>query len=177
MMPILSFESIFRSFERDIARPLGMRDFGIDDGAWRYSPRSWHPAYVFRMSTRDLARFGLLMLHEGEWDGHQLVPASWIEEITRRHSAATRPDGTAMPGVGYGMMWWTRSAASAKEVYGELGHGVFEADGTGMQILVVAPERHLVFVHRVDTDVPAAEFRSVNAEQAGRILKVLLGSR
>ena len=34
------------------------------------------------MSTRDLARFGLLMEQGGSWEGEQIVPSAWIEEST-----------------------------------------------------------------------------------------------
>lgn len=174
---LLTGENLFAAFQLDIADPIGMEDFDASDGAWRYGPRSWHPAYVFRMSTRDLARLGILAANEGRWDGRQVVPADWVLATTSRRSSATRPDGTAMPGVGYGLMWWTRDLAATRDVYGELGEDVFVASGTGQQILLVAPDRNLVFVHRTDTDVPEDSFRSVSDREAGRIVRILLGGR
>ena len=174
---LLAGESVFGAFEREIARPIGMADFDASDGAWRYGPRSWHPAYVFRMSTRDLARFGILMANEGRWHGRQILPASWVHAITRPRSDAMRPDGSPMPGVGYGMMWWTRDETATREVYGAVGEDVFEASGTGQQILLVAPDRDLVFVHRTDTDLPDEEYRNVSTIEAGSILKALLNER
>lgn len=171
---IMTRENLIGAFARQIATPIGMLDFAADDGAWRYSVRSWHPAYVFRMSARDLARFGMLMLAKGAWNGSQVIPADWVAETTRRHSSATRPDGSAMPGVGYGLMWWTRTPEAAHDVYGPVGSGVFEATGTGGQLLVVAPDRNLVFVHRNDTDAPVERYRSISPVEAGGILKILL---
>lgn len=172
---VMTGKNLFGAFEETIAQPIGMLDFRAEDGAWRYGVRSRHPAYVFRMSARDLARFGMLMLGSGAWEGRQILPADWVSETTRRHSKATRPDGTAMPGVGYGMMWWTRTPDAARDVYGKVGAGVFEATGTGGQLLVVAPERNLVFVHRNDTDAPSDEYRGISPAAAGGILRVLLG--
>ena len=47
-------------------------------------------AYVFMVSTRDLARFGLLYLSGGRWRGERVVPAGWIERSTSDH-VATHP--------------------------------------------------------------------------------------
>ncbi len=174
---LLAGESVFRAFEREIARPIGMVDFDAADGAWRYGPRSWHPAYVFRMSTRDLARFGILMADDGWWNGRQVIPASWVRAVTRPRSDAVRPDGTPMAGVGYGLMWWTRDETATREVYGAVGEDVFVASGTGQQILLVAPDRNLVFVHRTNTDLPDEEYRNVSTTEAGSILKALLDTR
>src|SRR5712691_9437563 len=35
------------------------------------------------MSSRDHARFGVLIAQAGRWKGHQLVPAEWISELRR----------------------------------------------------------------------------------------------
>ena len=34
-------------------------------------------------SAREFAKFGLLYLREGQWDGAQIVPRAWILESTR----------------------------------------------------------------------------------------------
>lgn len=173
---LLTGKNVFRAFEREIAGPIGMVDFDASDGGWRYGPRSWHPAYVFRMSTRDLARFGMLMANDGRWNDRQVLSMSWVRAITRSRSDAVRPDGSPMPGVGYGMTWWTRDETATREVYGEVGENVFVASGTGQQILLIAPDRNLVFVHRTDTDLPDEEYRDVSTTEAGGILRVLLGA-
>jgi len=51
------------------------------------------------MSTRDLARLGLLYLNDGLWAGKRIVPAAWVKESTKRWSEA-------WSGRGYGYMWW-----------------------------------------------------------------------
>ncbi len=48
------------------------------------------------INSEDLARFGLLILNKGNWDGKQLVPAQWIK-------AATTPSAH---GPDYGYLWW-----------------------------------------------------------------------
>ena len=91
---------IFESFEQRIAHPTGMEDFSSNDGQYVHAPNSDHPAYVFAMSARDLARFGLLFLCGGVWMDKQIVPAAWVKKLT---AALTAP---ADFGLDYGYMWW-----------------------------------------------------------------------
>src|SRR5688572_11070040 len=48
------------------------------------------------ISTRDQARFGLLISRKGEWGGTRIISESWID-------AATRQQGKS---EGYGYLWW-----------------------------------------------------------------------
>ena len=73
---------------------------------YSYEPYSRHPYYGFRLSTSDLARFGLLFLRNGRWGGQQVVPADWVRESTPPHSVIG-PQG------GYGYMWWTGEGEGA----------------------------------------------------------------
>jgi CubicO group peptidase (beta-lactamase class C family) len=133
-------EGVFEAFDRRVADPLGMEDFRLRDGYYHLEPEhSNFPAYPFRMSARDMARFGLLFEREGNWDGEQIIPASWVEASTRPHSDVDRPGLD-----GYGYMWWILG--------GELGdRGAYTATGVGTQTITVVPELDVVFVHRVDT--------------------------
>ena len=54
---------IFEAFTTEIADPIGMEDFSLEDCGYAYEEaKSRHPACNFRMSARDMARFGLLYL-------------------------------------------------------------------------------------------------------------------
>jgi hypothetical protein len=49
--------------------PLRMEDWRVSDGYYHYErDKSRYPAYPFRMSARDAARFGLLYARSGMWD-------------------------------------------------------------------------------------------------------------
>ena len=64
-------------------------------------------------SCRDLARFGLLHLRGGEWDGEQIVSEAWVEEATSPSQSLNE---------GYGFLWWlgrTPSSAVASGTPGE----------------------------------------------------------
>jgi CubicO group peptidase (beta-lactamase class C family) len=56
---------------------------------------------------RDYARFGLLLAHDGNWRGRQIIPAGWVLEATTVH--LDQPHlwpGTAMETEGYGYQTW-----------------------------------------------------------------------
>ena len=59
------------------------------------------------ISTRDHARFGLLHLAQGSWDGQQLLPSGWIE-------IATEPSATNHQ---YGAMWWLNTDGEKGRMY------------------------------------------------------------
>ncbi len=101
-------ERLYESFSRRIAQPIGMEDFSPEDGLEVLEPSgSKYPAHTFRMSTRDLARFGQLYLQKGKWNGRQVIPEEWIRESTTARSEV----GPA--GQGYAYMWWTYPANPA----------------------------------------------------------------
>ena len=87
-------------------------------------------SYCF-MSARDFARFGLLYLRDGLWEGRRLLPEGWVDYARRptwRQPAA--PEGK------YGAHWWLDF----------FGSGVFSANGYDGQYVIVRPDRDLVVV-------------------------------
>jgi CubicO group peptidase (beta-lactamase class C family) len=41
----------------------------------------WFSGGGLKMTTRDLARFGYLMLHDGSWKGEQILPQGWVRSF------------------------------------------------------------------------------------------------
>ena len=146
----LTGSKIFEDFDKHIAQPLEMEDFRVEDGEYFTGPDSIHPAYPFRMTARDLARFGLLFAREGRWRDRQIVPRKWVRESTKAYSEAGGRDG-------YGYMWWVRDDS-------------YSARGAGGHYIVVYPKLDLVVVHRVNTDGP----NSVSAEDFETLLDLIL---
>jgi CubicO group peptidase (beta-lactamase class C family) len=140
----LTGEEVFPAFAERLARPLGMQDFRLDAHTrYRIEPeKSIHPAYLFFLSARDLARFGQLWLQEGRWGEEQLVPAAWMRASLTSYSEAF--DG----GYGY-MSWWTYPASFAAEYgYEQLrNYDSYMTTGSGGQALWIVPDLELVFVH------------------------------
>lgn len=93
------------------------------------------------ISTRDHARFGLLMLRKGEWEGQRIVSEDWIE-------AATTPKGKA---PGYGYLWWLNAEAGKPDqpfAWKGAPARSYAAEGAGGNTIWVDPEHDLVVVWR-----------------------------
>jgi CubicO group peptidase (beta-lactamase class C family) len=65
--------SIFDAFEREIAGQSACRIIVQPTVKYVTGGASVYPAYPFKMSARDLARFALLYLRKGQWEGRQIV--------------------------------------------------------------------------------------------------------
>jgi CubicO group peptidase (beta-lactamase class C family) len=148
-------ESIFTAFENRIARPIGMQDFQPSDGRYVRGGASDHPAYPIRMSARDLARFALLYLHDGTWNGRQIVPSAWVRESTQSYSQVLPGAGPGV-GSGYGYLWWIGfpNNVNLGVPMVNVPNHTFAAVGAQGQFAVVIPAYDLVIVHRINTDVP-----------------------
>jgi CubicO group peptidase (beta-lactamase class C family) len=137
---------IFEEFKSRIADPIGMQDFHVDSCYYQYElNKSEHPAYHFRMSCRDMARFGVLYQKNGNWDGTQIIPADWITESTTPYSVVDSASG-----ISYGYMW--RVVPEGSTLFEQLGFAMYFHTGVGVHALIVCPDLDLVVVQRYDTD-------------------------
>lgn len=108
---------------RALFEPLGMRSAKPRfDAAGTFVGSS----YVFA-TARDFARFGLLYLRDGIWEGRRLLPAGWVD-----HARAETPASWGR----YGAHWWLALDGS----------GRFSANGFQGQYVLVDPARDLVLV-------------------------------
>ena len=158
---------IFEEFEERLAKPLGMQDFVREEHTqYVTGTDSVHAAYPFRLSARDLARFGLLFARAGGWGGEQLIPQDWVNESTSPYSTTER-------GGGYGYMWWV---AANGNFYPNvtLPDGAFSASGYRGHKVLVIPQWDLVIVHRVNT---FEEEGSVSSAEFGRLVSLILAAR
>jgi len=141
-------KDIYEAFKEDIAAPIQMEDYKPEDGTKSGIPESVHQAYHFRMTARDMARFGLLMLRKGKWNETQVIPGDWVEESTQPYSDARLYGSDA-----YGYMWWVAEDGHRyKHMPGvNLKQGTYSARGYGGHFIFVIPDRNMVVVHRVNT--------------------------
>ena len=87
------------------------------------------------ISTRDLARIGLLVASGGEWSGRQLLSSEWID-------AATTPSER---NPNYGFLWWLNTD---RTLWPDAPASAFAAIGFGQNVLWIDPADELVVVLR-----------------------------
>jgi len=139
--------NLFDALEQEIARPIQMQDFRRDlqkkEGD---STRSIHPAYPIFLTTRDMARIGLLMLHNGNWNGKQIVPRDWVAKSTGiiTPAAQLNPSRIRRDRVGYGYLWWVFDGPWNTGPY----EGAYTGIGAIGQFITVIPKLDLVIAHK-----------------------------
>jgi len=139
-------EEIFNAFKKEIADVVGMVDFSIDNCFYHYEwNKSMHPAYHFKMSASDMAKFGVLYQKNGNWKGSQIIPDEWIDESTMAYSTMENTEGP-----GYGYLWKIIPEDSA--IGQMIGFPGYYHTGAGGHALVVIPDLKLVIVERYETD-------------------------
>jgi len=148
--------SIAEAFQAGLAEPLGLRDHSAAAVTYSAEPGlSRHRAAMFQMSARDLARFGEVYLAGGEFDGERILPAEWVDLITKDYTE------TGEPGLrqGHGYLWWIPGPESG------LPSGSFWAWGFGQQALFVIPAWQTVIVHQSDTAAFLQRFLTLVEEE------------
>jgi CubicO group peptidase (beta-lactamase class C family) len=107
--------SMYDYAAKNLFGPIGITDF-----KWNFKPdRSNADNYCQVLLTpRDMAKFALLYLNNGVWQGKQVVPAEWVAESTSKHSVVENVD--------YGYLWWLKYLDAGSTRY----HG-FAAQGNG----------------------------------------------
>jgi CubicO group peptidase (beta-lactamase class C family) len=152
-------KDLFDALDTDLARPIGMEDFDRSrqrkvDGR----PTSVHPEYAMYLSTRDMARIGVVMARQGQWNGREVVPRDWVRTIT---TLITPPEDIHPVELGaaswarrwgYGLMWWIWDAPNIPATITGPYQGAFTAMGAYGQYITVLPVLDLVVAHKVAYD-------------------------
>jgi CubicO group peptidase (beta-lactamase class C family) len=120
-------EEYARFLHRRLFGPLGMTSAEpeFDEAG------TWVASSYLRATARDYARFGLLYLRDGMWDGVRLLPAGWVD-YARTWVSEDLEDASP-----YGAHWWG--------VAGDT-RGTFRAAGYEGQSITLCPPLDLVVV-------------------------------
>ena len=117
-----------------IAKELFGR-LGITNFAWENDVSGLPKAAAgCGLRSRDMLKWGLLILAHGKWQGEQLIPASFVQRAT---SPITLGYGTSY----YGYFWWVDDF----QVGGRTYHSI-EGRGAGGQFIFMFPELELIAV-------------------------------
>jgi CubicO group peptidase (beta-lactamase class C family) len=108
------------------------------DGQWVQSVSGGgHSGGGMFINTLDHARFGLLFLSNGNWNGKQLISKEWIKK-------ATTPSNT---NPSYGYMWWLNNPQGERFMK-NTSHKIYFAAGFGGNYIVIIPDKNIVVVTR-----------------------------
>ena len=128
-------------------QPIGIAP--VTEEHWAADPQGVTVGgYELYLTPREMAKFGCLFLHQGRWDGQQVVPAEWVTVSTAWH--VSRDDG-----LGYGYHWNTDPGGTSYAAIGRGGQGIY-----------IYPEQNMVVVFTA-----GLSFR--DNEDFGPILKLL----
>jgi len=87
------------------------------------------------IATEDHARFGLMVLRDGTWDGRRILPEAFVTEL--------RTPSPVFPN--YGFLWWLNTA---RRQFPSAPQSSFFALGAGYNVIWLDPELDLVAVTR-----------------------------
>jgi CubicO group peptidase (beta-lactamase class C family) len=95
-------------------------------------------------SARDAARFGLLYLNDGKYEGKQVIEANWVGESLQAYSKKANSGapragriGRYFSDVGYGYQWWSARVGE---------HHLNYAAGHGGQLIILLDDLDMVIV-------------------------------
>lgn len=102
-------------------------------------------------TARDFARFGLLYLRDGVWDGQRILPEGWVD-----YARTPVPIVPQEEPMGYGAQWWL----------GLAGEGSFSANGYDGQYIVLVPQKDLILVRNGQSEAQKDTVRAWLADVA-----------
>lgn len=134
MKQVLGDEQTYREFpRRRLLDKIGMRNTLVSTDRFGDFILS---SQVYT-NARDLARFGLLYLQSGVWNGERLISEEWIDFVR------TPAPATVGRGGQYGGQWWL-----VPENRDDVPKDAYSTSGNRGQYAVVVPSHDLVIVRR-----------------------------
>jgi CubicO group peptidase (beta-lactamase class C family) len=131
---------IMRDWMRDtLFAPIGMRSAQPEFDA----KGTFIGGSLIYATPRDFAKFGLLYLRDGVWDGRRILPEGWVD-----FARAPGPDNNSdVYGAGF---WINPLTGDGKPMYGLIDTGntrdAFSAQGHEGQIILMVPSKDLIIV-------------------------------
>jgi len=154
VLSAVSGEDLHQLASKRLGRPMQ-----IDIPPWARDPQGrFVGGNDMRLSPLALYRFGETYRRGGDWDGHRVVPRSWISDSWQPRTKSTET------GHGYGYGWVIWSAA---------GHRVIYARGYRGQMIYIVPDLELAVAITSDSRLPArldGHFGALNRLFADRII-------
>lgn len=175
VLTIIANEDLYEYFDRKV-----MSKIGITDWKWWYE-ETWNGIPLrngctgIEISAEEMARFSLLILNNGNWNGNQIIPADWILKASSVQVPLSVPtadtDRKSTDGSGkYGFNWWLKGEAGDME---NLPDGTFFMSGLNNNVSFIVPEWNLVFIRMGDDFNPKAGKRVVYNQFFGELREAI----
>lgn len=121
---------------------------GIEEGFWQVD---WDGDYLgysdIELSAYDLAKFGLVYMNDGQYNGEQIVPAEWVHDSLQTYSEGvwTVRVGRNWDDNAYGYQWWSIRAGDHRYnlAWGHGGQQIVLLDDMDMMMVVTVDPLHL----------------------------------
>jgi CubicO group peptidase (beta-lactamase class C family) len=124
---------------RYLFTPLGIATF-----TWAKAPNGMPYGFSgLRLRSRDVAKFGLLLMRRGQWDGVQLIPEALVSEALAEH-VVVAPEDAAGEILGYGYQVWRFSfledgrREQLLQMSGNGGQAVFMSETDALLVVITA---------------------------------------
>ena len=154
----ISGTTLTEYLEQKVWQPIGMER----DAYWMLDSTGMEVALGgLNVALRDYARFGLLYLNEGRWQGQQVVPAEWVRASIRAdapHLTPGKNNPASSSSWGYGYQWWIPDPDV----------GDYTAAGIYNQYIYVNPRARVVIAKN------SANHRYVAERQASKDLHIAM---
>jgi CubicO group peptidase (beta-lactamase class C family) len=150
---------------------------GVEAGEWGTDAEGHNNGCGdLHFTARDAAKFGLLYLNDGLYEGDQVVPAGWVHDSLQRYSEDINATGgfpanwgLSFRDIGYGYQWWSARAGE---------HHFDLAWGHGGQLIVLLDKFDMVIVvtsypFYLQHDAEAWKYELANVNLVGEFIKSL----
>ncbi len=118
---------------RDFAQKTLFEPLGITHITWETEPTGMPiGGWGLQLTPRDMAKLGYLYLHDGIWDGQQIVSSEWVRRATQKHTATDDDE------LGYGYQWWIYPKDGAYVALGLYGQTIFVAPDLDLIVVTTA---------------------------------------
>ncbi|MBM4027810.1 MAG: serine hydrolase [Planctomycetes bacterium] len=155
ILTLLVREPLQEVFQRRIAGPIGITKWqwgvsGTVEGLALNNPPG-NPGGIgaggVKITPREMARFGLLMLHRGNWDGRQLLPAAFVDEATSNRVPLDIGFRNRDFRGRYGYYWWVNGVmTNGQRPWLAAPPKTYMSHGNGGNFCCIVPEWDLVLV-------------------------------
>lgn len=128
---------LLRALQHQLDQPLrewaGQQFYdklGITDYDWQSQPGGYPEGSArMHMRPRDMLKVGITYLNQGKWQGQQVIPVEWVNEIFKVQAGSEAGD--------YSYLFWLRELN---------GISYLSADGDGGQYINIFPGQNMVIV-------------------------------